>query len=90
MTDIDRRRGRSQRGLGSSFFHEIRRAWRRLDRRFTGSGVATVYHDNYEHSLGIVPLDPERATKILAFLTEEGLVEPDDLWIARAPAASSP
>ena len=48
--------------------------------------VATIYHDSYEHSLGVVPLDPERATKILAFLTEEGLIETDDLWIARAPA----
>ncbi len=34
----------------------------------------------------MVPLDPERATKILAFLTEEGLFETDDLWVARAPA----
>lgn len=86
MIDSHHRRGRNHRGLGSRVIHEIRRAWRRVDRRFTGSGVATVYHDSYEHSLGVVPLDPERATKILAFLTEEGLVEPDDLWIARAPA----
>ncbi len=66
--------------------HEIRRTWRRLSLRCTGCGVATVYHDSYEHSLGVVPLDPERATKILAFLTEEGLIDSDDLWIARAPA----
>ena len=86
MTDSDRRPGRQQRGLGSRAVHEIRRAWRRLNLRFTGSGVATVYHDSYEQSLGVVPLDPERATKILAFLTEEGLIEADDLWISRAPA----
>ncbi len=73
-------------GLPARVVHEICRAWRRLNLRFTGSGVATIYHDSYEHSLGVVPLDPERATKILAFLTEEGLIESDDLWIARAPA----
>lgn len=86
MTEVDPRRGRSRRGLPALVAHEICRAWRRLNLRFTGSGVATIYHDSYEHSLGVVPLDPERATKILAFLTEEGLIETDDLWIARAPA----
>jgi acetoin utilization deacetylase AcuC-like enzyme len=86
MSDLDRRPGRQHRGLGSRAAHEILRAWRRLNLRFTGSGVATVYHDSYEHSLGVVPLDPERATKVLAFLTEEGLIDADDLWISRAPA----
>ena len=86
MTESDRRRGRHHRGLPSRAAHEIRRTWRRLNLRFTGSGVATIYNDSYEHSLGVVPLDPERATKILAFLTEEGLIDSDDLWIARAPA----
>jgi acetoin utilization deacetylase AcuC-like enzyme len=86
MTESDRRPGRHHRGLGSRVAHEIRRKWRRLNLRFTGSGVATIYNDSYEHSLGVVPLDPERATKILAFLSEEGLIDSDDLWIARAPA----
>jgi acetoin utilization deacetylase AcuC-like enzyme len=86
MTESDHRRGRRHRGLPSRVAHEIRRTWRRLSLRCTGCGVATVYHDSYEHSLGVVPLDPERATKILAFLTEEGLIDSDDLWIARAPA----
>lgn len=55
-------------------------------RRTTGSGIAAVYNDSYEHSLGVVPLDPQRATKILAFLAEEGLLGTDELWVARAPA----
>lgn len=86
MAESLERRGRNNRGLPSRVVHEIRRAWRRLNLRITGSGVATIYHDSYENSLGVVPLDPERATKILAFLTEEGLFESDDLWVARAPA----
>jgi len=86
MTEAAERRGRNHRGLPSHVAHEICRAWRRLNLRFTGSGVATIYHDSYEQTLGVVPLDPRRATKILAFLTEEGLFESDDLWVARAPA----
>jgi acetoin utilization deacetylase AcuC-like enzyme len=86
MTETDRRSGRNHRGLPARAAHEVCRAWRRLNLRFTGSGVATVYHDSYEQSLGVVPLDPGRATKVLAFLTEEGLFESDDLWVARAPA----
>jgi len=86
MTDPTERRGSKHRGLPSRVIHEIRRGWRRLNLRFTGSGLATVYHDAYEHSLAVVPLDPERATKILAFLAEEGLFESEDLFVARAPA----
>ena len=79
----------NHRSLLSRGVHEIRRAWRRANLRFTGSGIAAVYHDSYEQSLGAVPLDHQRATKILAFLTEEGLFEPEDLWVARAPALRS-
>ncbi|MGD8441337.1 MAG: hypothetical protein PVG53_12430, partial [Holophagae bacterium] len=74
------------RGPLSRAAHEVCRAWRRMHRRWSGSGIAAVYHDSYEKTLDVVPLDPRRATKILAFLTEEGLFEPDDLSIARAPA----
>ncbi len=86
MTEANENRGRNHRGLPFRAIHEIRRAWRRLNLRFTGSGLAAVYHKSYERSLGVVPLDPERATKILAFLTEEGLFESEDLFVARAPA----
>ena len=86
MTEAPERRGRDYRGLPSRVIHEIRRAWRRMNLRFTGSGLAAVYHESYERSLGVVPLDPERSTKILAFLTEEGLFKSDDLFVARAPA----
>ncbi len=77
---------RNSRGLIPRAAHELCRTWRRLHRRWMGGGVATVYHDSYENSLPVVPLDPQRATRIMAFLTEEGLFEPDDLWVARAPA----
>jgi len=79
------RRSRA-RGPLSRATHEVCRAWRRIHRRWSGGGVAAVYHDSYEKTLDVVPLDPRRATKILAFLAEEGLFEPDDLSIARAPA----
>jgi acetoin utilization deacetylase AcuC-like enzyme len=65
------------------------RGWRRLVRRATGGGLAAIYHPSYDQALPAVPCDPERATKVLAFLAEEGLLEPDDLWIARAPALRS-
>lgn len=86
MAEPERSRGRNHRGLVARAMHEVCRAWRRLVRRTTGGGVSAVYHDSYENSLGVVPLDPERATKIVAFLAEEGLFEPGDLWVARAPA----
>ena len=66
--------------------HAMCRSWRRLVRRTSGSGIAAVYNQAYEHSLGVVPLDPQRATKIRAFLTEEGLVESGDHCGARSPA----
>jgi acetoin utilization deacetylase AcuC-like enzyme len=44
-----------------------------------------VYHDAYERSLPLVPLDPQRASKVLAFLADEGLFEPADLSVARIP-----
>jgi acetoin utilization deacetylase AcuC-like enzyme len=66
--------------------HELRRTWRRVHRQWTGRGIATVYHSAYEQTLEVVPFDPERVTKVLAFLAEEGLFGPGDLSVARAPA----
>lgn len=86
MGDRDRHGTRNGRGLPHRALHEVFRAWRRLVRRCTGGGIAAVTSDAYEQSLGVVPLDPQRATKILAFLTEEGLFGSDDLWVAREPA----
>ena len=84
-TDRPRQR-RSHRGMAANALHELRRTWRRIHRRWTGRGIATVYHPAYEQSLDTVPLDPERAAKVLAFLAEEGLSGPGDLSIARPPA----
>ncbi|MGH9262187.1 MAG: histone deacetylase family protein, partial [Acidimicrobiales bacterium] len=59
--------------------------------------MAFVYHRDYASSIGPVPLDPERATEILAFLLDRGLIdradvsEPDpvsldDLLLVHTPA----
>lgn len=86
MDESNQGRRRNHRSLPGRLVHEVCRAWRRLNLRFTGSGLAAIYHESYEQSLSVVPLDPGRATKILAFLAEEGLFESEDLWLARAPA----
>lgn len=86
MTEPGETTSRNRRGLPGRVVHSACRSWRRLVRRTSGSGIAAVYNQAYEQSLDVVPLDPQRATKILAFLTEEGLFETEDLWVARAPA----
>lgn len=42
-----------------------------------------VYHRDYTHQMPDVPLDPRRAERILAFLSEEGLVQDSDLSVPR-------
>jgi acetoin utilization deacetylase AcuC-like enzyme len=44
-----------------------------------------VYHSDYGHAIPGTPLDPRRAERILAFLTEEGLIEEGDLQLPRPP-----
>ena len=46
--------GNNHRGVIRRTAHEVRRAWRRMNRRFTGSGLSAVYHDSYEQSLSMV------------------------------------
>ena len=86
MTEQGDAGNRGRRRFPGRAIHAACRSWRRLVRRTSGSGIAAVYNQAYEQSLGVVPLDTQRATKILAFLTEEGLFESEDLWVARAPA----
>ena len=61
----------------------MRRQWRRTLSRLRRPDVRFVYHrGNHEIASG-VPLDPERAARILAFLDEEGLLRSDDISIPR-------
>lgn len=55
--------------------HPIRRALRRL----RGPRISLVYDRGYDRSLSGVPLDPERAGKILAFVMDEGLIRKRDI-----------
>lgn len=42
-----------------------------------------VYHRDYAQEMPFVPLDPRRAERILAFLSEEGLVQEADISVPR-------
>jgi acetoin utilization deacetylase AcuC-like enzyme len=55
----------------------VRRALRRLGRRFSKSRLRVVHHPAYGHALPSVPLDPQRAERIIAFLDGEGLISRD-------------
>jgi acetoin utilization deacetylase AcuC-like enzyme len=61
----------------------IRRHWRRAINRISHPGVRFVYHKSYQHVASGVPLDPERAARIMAFLDEEGLLRPEDISVPR-------
>jgi len=45
--------------------------------------VRFVYHRDYAQEMPFVPLDPRRAERILAFLSEEGLVQEADISVPR-------
>jgi acetoin utilization deacetylase AcuC-like enzyme len=76
---------RASRSFHSVALGGVRRLWRGLRRRLRGHNVQFVYHEDYERSLGTVPLDPKRAEKILSFLAEEGLIERDDIRVPWPP-----
>ncbi len=61
----------------------IRRLWRRTLSHLGQSGIRFVYHRGYQHVASGVPLDAERAARIMAFLDEEGLLRPDDISLPR-------
>ncbi|MCD4750231.1 MAG: histone deacetylase [Thermoanaerobaculales bacterium] len=62
---------------------ELKRKWRCLRRRWSSPGVRFIYDSAYRVALAGVPLDPLRADRVLAFLTEEGLVDRDDIVAPR-------
>jgi acetoin utilization deacetylase AcuC-like enzyme len=47
--------------------------------------VQLVFHEAYELSHGSIPLDQQRAEKILAFLVDEGLIDREDILVPRRP-----
>lgn len=62
----------------------LRRKWRCLNRRWSHHGVRFVYGSGYVHQVSGVPMDPARGERILAFLSEEGLIDQNDLVDPRA------
>ncbi len=66
-------------GAACGFLRSVRRRWRCFSRRWTRHGVRFVYGSGYVHAAPGVPIDPTRAEKILAFLTDEGLVGRGDI-----------
>ncbi len=62
----------------------LRRRWRCLNRRWSHHGVRFVYGSGYVHPVSGVPMDPARGERILAFLSEEGLIDQNDLVDPRA------
>ncbi|MEP7012498.1 MAG: hypothetical protein ABJC13_19430 [Acidobacteriota bacterium] len=57
----------------------LRRALRRLSRRFAGSTLQVVYEPRYALDLSGVGHDARRGERILGFLSAEGLIESDDV-----------
>ncbi|MFH1176744.1 MAG: histone deacetylase [Acidobacteriota bacterium] len=63
-----------------------RRQWRRLRHALHPPCVRLVYEPGYERMLSGVPLDPLRADRILAFLSNERLLRREEISVPR-PAA---
>ncbi|HXU30653.1 MAG TPA: hypothetical protein VN851_08770, partial [Thermoanaerobaculia bacterium] len=57
----------------------LRRALRRLSRRFAGSALQVVYEPRYAFDLSGIGHDARRGERILGFLSSEGLIESDDV-----------
>lgn len=65
---------------------KIRRGWRNLKRRLSQTRSRFIYHHHYDLPLPCAPMDSQRAERILAFLTEEGLVDEKLLSVPRPPS----
>lgn len=59
------------------------RHWRRFLARFRTSSVRFVYHRRYDWRIPGVPFDPSRGERLLAFLDDEGLLQPEDISVPR-------
>lgn len=65
--------------MACELFRGIRRRWRSFYRRWSHHGVRFVYGQGYVHAVSGVPIDPARAERVLAFLSDEGLIDREDL-----------
>ena len=73
-----------QASIARKLGRNLRRRWRCLNRRWSHHGIRFVYGSGYVHPVSGVPMDPARGERILAFLSEEGLINRDDLVTPRA------
>ncbi len=64
----------------------VRRQLRRVQTRLSPPALRLVYDPAYERNMWGVPLDPLRADRILAFLSNERLIRRDEISVPR-PAA---
>jgi acetoin utilization deacetylase AcuC-like enzyme len=77
---------RSYRSPSRSALRAVRRWWRRIRRRLTGTQIRFVYHGDYQRSLAWLPFDNRRGERILSYLAEEGLLVREDIRTPRRPA----
>jgi acetoin utilization deacetylase AcuC-like enzyme len=75
-----------RRSSSGGLLHEVRRGWRCLRHRWSSHGVRFVTDERYKGRLPGVPRDELRAERILAFLTEEGLIHQSDIVSPRLPS----
>jgi acetoin utilization deacetylase AcuC-like enzyme len=64
---------------------ELRRRWRAARSRWRRQNVQVVFHPAYERGVRTVPLDHQRAERILSFLFEERLLAQDEVLVPRRP-----
>ncbi len=65
---------------------DLRRLWRRVRYAVRPPSVRLIYDPAYERNISGVPLDPLRADRILAFLSNERLIRREEISVPR-PAA---
>ncbi len=63
----------------------IRRRWRAARSRWRRQNVRVTYHPAYERGIRNIPLDHQRAERVLSFLSEERLLAQDDVLVPRRP-----
>jgi acetoin utilization deacetylase AcuC-like enzyme len=64
----------------------VRRQWRRLRTKLHPPSVRLIYEPAYESAFPGVPMDPQRADRVLAFLANEHLIRRGELSLPRAVA----
>ena len=73
------------RSLSRDVLRGIRRRLRAARSQWRRQGVRVVYHPAYERGIRHIPLDHQRAERILSFLSEERLLAHDEVLVPRRP-----